>query len=87
MFAVLILTLAASVTAQAPAHYAFFGPMWGWYSIRTDGYLLSVETTLHPNAPPTPAQTRLALWPGMNVPKGLIQPAIIASDEAMFQGP
>jgi hypothetical protein len=86
MFAFLILTIAAIVVAQSPQHYAFFGPMWGWYSIRTEGHLLTVETTLHPNAPPTPPQIRLALWPGMNVPKGLIQPAIIASNEPMFLG-
>jgi hypothetical protein len=81
---VVILALAAYVAAQT--HY-LYGPQWGWYSIRTtSAYLLSVETTLRPNAPPSPAQSRLALWPGMNTAKGLIQPIIVSSDERLFQG-
>jgi len=83
MIAIVILALATYVAAQT--HY-LYGPQWGWYSIRTSAYLLSVETTLHPNAPPSPAQTRLAIWPGMNTAKGLIQPIIVSSDERLFQG-
>ncbi|KAF2402701.1 hypothetical protein EJ06DRAFT_456273, partial [Trichodelitschia bisporula] len=44
-------------------------------------YIQSAETTLHPGPPPKPAQARLALWPGLDVPKGLVQPIIVSSDE------
>jgi hypothetical protein len=80
---VLFICLVTSISAQT--HY-LYGPQWGWYSIRTSGYILSLETTLHPNEPPSPAQQRLALWPGMNTARGLIQPIIVSSDEALFRG-
>ncbi|KAF2667294.1 hypothetical protein BT63DRAFT_456597 [Microthyrium microscopicum] len=79
-----IFAFAASVTAQG-THY-LYGPQWGWYSMKTSGFITELETTLLPNAPPSPAQTRLAIWPGMNTARGLIQPIIVSSDEALFQG-
>lgn len=71
--------------AAAQTHY-LYGPQWGWYSIKTTGYILSAETTLTAGAPPSPAQERLALWPGMNTGMGLIQPIIVSSSEALYQG-
>jgi hypothetical protein len=85
MIILLISVLFAAVAVAQKTHY-LYGPQWGWYSIKTSGYLLSVETTLHANTPPNPAQRRLALWPGMNVAKGLIQPIIVSSDEGLYQG-
>lgn len=84
MLLLLALLLANGAAAQL-THY-LYGPQWGWYSIKTDAHIVSLETTLLPNAPPNPAQRRLALWPGMNVAKGLIQPIIVSSPEALYQG-
>jgi hypothetical protein len=81
---IVLMALVVGVSGQA-THY-LYGPSWGWYSIRTSGYITSLETTLHANAPPNPSQRRLALWPGMNTAKGLIQPIIVSSPEGLYQG-
>jgi hypothetical protein len=84
-FILLLLGIVVSVAAQG-THY-LYGPQWGWYSVKgTSEYILSAETTLKPGAPPSNAKPRLALWPGMNTAMGLIQPIIVSTDEAVFQG-
>lgn len=85
MFSIAALLCFVAFAAAQGTHY-LYGPQWGWYSIRTSGHILSAETTLTAGAPPSPAQVRLALWPGLNTAMGLIQPIIVSSNEATFQG-
>jgi len=85
MLALLTLFFYLMVSVSGQIHHVY-GPQWGWYSMSMAGHILSLETTLHPNSPPSPAQQRLALWPGMNTAGGLIQPIIVSSDEGLFRG-
>jgi hypothetical protein len=90
MFATLlivVLGIAALCSAQG-SHY-LYGPMWGYIN-RSKGaaksFIVAAETTLHPNKAPAMAAPRLAIWPGMDTAKGLIQPIIVNAGEARYQG-
>jgi hypothetical protein len=80
----LIFLVVACVSAQG-THFKH-GPTFGWRRGRKP-YVLSAETTLHPGAPPNPAKPRLAVWPGMDTPGGLVQPIIVSTtpSEAVAQ--
>jgi hypothetical protein len=72
--------------AQGQNHY-LYGPMWGWRSSPgAKGYIINAETTLHPGKVPEKVAPRLAIWPGLDVPKGLVQPIIVSSSEPLYQG-
>ncbi|TLD15308.1 hypothetical protein E2P81_ATG09788 [Venturia nashicola] len=76
--------LTASVFAQSSQY--LFGPSFG---IRrypgNNAIITSFETTLIPGAPSSPAQVRLAIWPGLDTSNGdLIQPIIVSSSEPLY---
>lgn len=76
--------LTTSVVAQS-SHY-LFGPSFGIRKYPgSNAIITSFETTLIPGAPSSPAQRRLALWPGLDASNGdLMQPIIVSSNEAQY---
>jgi hypothetical protein len=67
--------------ASGQTHY-LYGPTWGYRrSGGGAGFIISLETTLVAGKPTSPPQPRLALWPGMDTSKGLIQPIIVTSND------
>jgi hypothetical protein len=81
-FLSILTTLATLATAE---HY-LYGPTWGIRRNSGPGSIISLETTLFPGAPPKPQAARLAIWPGMDIKGGLIQPIIVGSDERLYNG-
>lgn len=81
---VIHVVLATSVVAQS-SHY-LFGPSFGIRKYPGNSAIItSFETTLIPGAPSSPAQRRLAIWPGLDTSNGdLIQPIIVSSNEAQY---
>jgi hypothetical protein len=82
---VILALLPLGILGQRSNHY-LFGPSFG---IRTypgnKAIITSFETTLSPGAPTSPAQRRLAIWPGLDTTNGdLIQPIIVSSNEPMY---
>ncbi|KAE9965200.1 hypothetical protein BLS_006544 [Venturia inaequalis] len=66
-------------------HY-LYGPTWGFRDYRAKGYITSMETTLTAGPVPAKVAPRMALWPGMDTTKGLVQPIIVSSSEGLYQG-
>lgn len=79
-----LLTFASFARAQG-THY-LYGPTWGYRDYKQKGYITSMETTLTAGPVPSTIAPRLALWPGMDTSKGLVQPIIVSSSEGLFQG-
>jgi hypothetical protein len=75
-------------------HY-LYGPTWGYRKnpkVNSSqpgfprGFITSLETTLYANNVPERVSPRLAIWPGMDVAKGLIQSVLVSSSEMLFAG-
>lgn len=79
-----LLVLASFASAQG-THY-LYGPTWGYRDYRAKGYITSMETTLTAGPVPSTVAPRMALWPGMDTTKGLVQPIIVSSSEGLYQG-
>jgi hypothetical protein len=81
---ILSLLFATGVFCQS-AHY-LFGPSFGIRKYPGNNAINTFfETTLIPGAPSSPAQRRLAIWPGLDTTNGdLIQPIIVSSNEAQY---
>lgn len=79
-----LLTLASFATSQG-THY-LFGPTWGYRAYGAKGYIISMETSLVAGPVPAIVAPRMALWPGMDTTKGLVQPIIVSSSESLYQG-
>jgi hypothetical protein len=74
----LVAVLLALVTFATCQNHYKHGPTFGWRRGKK-AYILSAETTVWPNSPPNPHVARLAIWPGMDTGKGLIQPIIVST--------
>ncbi|KAF2435533.1 hypothetical protein EJ08DRAFT_692776 [Tothia fuscella] len=81
MLSLLCLFYTLLAVASAQTHY-LYGPMWGYrrYGSGAGGFITSLETTLVAGKPTSPPKALIALWPGMDTAKGLIQPIIVSSD-------
>ncbi|RDI86812.1 hypothetical protein Vi05172_g3231 [Venturia inaequalis] len=79
-----VLTITTTVFAQS-SHY-LFGPSFGIRKYPGNNAIItSFETTLIPGPPTSPAQRRLAIWPGLDTSNGdLIQPIIVSSNEPQY---
>jgi hypothetical protein len=84
----------ASVCLAQHTHY-LWGPTWGyrinpkWNKNRPGhpkGFIIALETTLFANTVPEKVSPRLAIWPGMDATKGLVQPVVVSSSEKNFVG-
>ena len=71
---------ALAATATAQSENIRFGSA---YSLgATNSYIVEAETTIYPGKAHSPAQDRLALWPGMGTDSGdLIQAIVLSTDK------
>jgi hypothetical protein len=82
----LFLPTLLTLTSAQGTHY-LYGPTWGYRDYRVKGYIISMETTLRAGPVPSSVAPRMALWPGLDTSKGLVQPIIVSSSESLYQGP
>jgi hypothetical protein len=82
--AFVFLVFAVCTFGQSTNNHYVFGPVWGYRRGSSNASILSIETTLIPGAPPKNPTPRLAIWPGIETPKGLAQPVVVSSNETIF---
>lgn len=82
-----LLTLLAFLQfASAQLTHYLYGPTWGFRDYKAKGYIITMETTLTAGPVPANVAPRMALWPGMDTTKGLVQPIIVSSPEKLYNG-